>query len=568
MAAEPASGPDAKGGNGEAMFGRSGNINNRILSLIVFRMVLLALVLLYLLLTLLPLPALNQLPLGDFLIIIGGYSLVNFLYYLYLRFQVEVLKTGRNFIFLQFCIDILLISILVIRTGGIDSQVNLAYLIVIMLSALFLEQGTIYAVTIISLAFYFLSLSAFQFLFLPDFLFKTDNLFDSPEWHRITIATSVQFVFCFFTALLSVFMQAAYRTSRQALHEKERHIRELRLMRQRIVDTLPSGLATCSNSGKLNFINQMGRKLLRLKEKDQEDFNIWQCFEIEPSPTPDAAITGYRARVERRVTLGGTKRTMGISYSPLAAEAGGPGYIVVFQDLTKVKLLEQQKRLAERMSAIGKVAAGVAHEIRNPLAAMSGSIQVLREMVPPDDQAAQDLAEIVTRESNRLNEIISQLLAYARPGPPADFTPINFAELIPRFVVLARVDTEPKALTLTYECRDRDALILGDEGKLTQVFWNLAKNSFNACEHGGTVKIASFTWGQDVVCSIEDDGIGMSDEQLNDLFTPFRSFSKGGTGLGMSIVYDIIHMHHGEINVDSSPGNGTRINITFPRYQE
>lgn len=535
-------------------------MNRRIFSLIIYRQAFVSLLLLYQLLSLiLKFP---MMPFAEVFAICGGLSVLGLIYMWWLKRLPQQNEKTANFIVVQFAIDIFCIGLLVMITGGVDSDFRFAYLLVILLSALFLEKIVIYAITVLSLSSYYLALN-----------FGT--MLESPSWDYadffgfspiLGTAMLAQFVLCFITALVSAFIQSVYITARKDILKKEKSIRSLRIIREKIVEGISSGLMMCSKTGEIIFVNQMGEKLLQQSEEELQGQNAREVFSFQWSE--DTSTDLRLRRVQRKVRVGDIDRTFGISLTSLELEWGEPGYLLVFQDLTQIKLLEEQQKLAERMSSIGKMAAGVAHEIRNPLAAISGSTQVLKELIPPGDETAEELASIVGKETKRLNEIISQFLAYARPGPPPSLMPINLAQLTEDFLSLQNNDSALGSLATHFEYEETDLVILGDEAKLTQVLWNLFRNAYNASEKGSRIEILCGSYDQHVILSIRDFGVGMSEEQLKDLFTPFMSFKGRGFGLGMSIVYDIIQAHGGEIKVTSEENKGTEVTLTFPRYQE
>ena len=467
-----------------------------------------------------------------------------------------------NFILIQYSLDICCISVLIILTGGVTSNLRFVYLGVILLSALNLEKTSIYVMTVFSLSFYYLSLN-----FTPILFSRNDRwlaLFELTP--QIQSAMLAQFVFCFLTALLSGFMQTAYRTSYRELVEKEQRIRSLIMIRKEIVESLPSGLMTCDPDVHVNFVNQMGCKLLGGISESPVELNAWVLFDLEPRQY-QSELDPHLLRLERHLAVGNVKKVFGVSFKAITTESGKRGFLIIFQDLTKIKILEGEKRFADKMSAIGKMAAGVAHEIRNPLASISGSIQVLREMVP-EDEGAGALATIILKETRRLNDIISQFLAYARPGSPPDLKPMSLSNCIKEFASLNKNDPNFSNLKLELALNEDEAVILGDQAKLIQVFWNLFRNGVQACRESPRIELACFCENTDVCFSIKDNGIGMTEDQLKDLFTPFQSFTQEGTGLGMSIVYDIVKMHQGKIDVTSKTQVGTCVRIRFPKYKE
>jgi two-component system sensor histidine kinase PilS (NtrC family) len=255
---------------------------------------------------------------------------------------------------------------------------------------------------------------------------------------------------------------------------------------------------------------------------------------------------------------------LGFSISPLSTEAGETtGMVITFQDLTQVRTLEETSRRQDRLAAIGRMAASIAHEIRNPLAAMRGSIQMLRSEVDSDSSQA-ELMEIILRESDRLNRIITDFLSYARPRSLIQAR-VDVGDLLHQTFALLRHSPEigPNQ-TVTEELPAAPIFAEADEGQLKQVFWNLARNALQAMPQGGTLR-ATLANNSDNRLRIEfsDTGRGMSPDQVEHLFEPFSS-TTGGTGLGLSIVYQIIRDHGGTINVRSREGQGTTITVELP----
>ncbi|CAM2067953.1 Histidine kinase domain-containing protein [Sulfidibacter corallicola] len=541
----------------------------RVISLILYRVVLVSMLLLYQVLALI-----FEFPTFAFASVLLLVALVSLLSLLYIRLLAKQLQVGEarsekerrswlnGLVLVQFLVDLILISITIYLTGAIETNLRFVYLAVILLSAVFLDKFSIYAIMVCSLSMYYSTLVLMVYpIVVPA---RTADF--------LTVAKQVnpymigQVVLCFFTALLSGFMQTAYRSSRRILMRKEENIRSLRVIRRKIVESLPGGLMTCDSEGDINFVNQMGLRLLQRTNNDLLYQNAWALFGLHPVTIPPRKPHGPISRVECRVTVKGTRRIFGVTFSPMEFESGTEGFLIVFQDLTKIKMLEENKRLAERMGALAKMAAGVAHEIRNPLAAISGSIQVLKEMVPPEE-TAQELADIVEKESTRLSDIISQFLNYARPGSPPDPRIVDLGQSVRDFVKLVRNDAYYSNLEIQVNLAEGDLTILGDVAKLNQVFWNLVRNSHEACGEKGLLILECREAREDVIFSIVDNGKGMSEDQLEDLFTPFQSFSRG-TGLGMSIVYEIVQMHDGRIEVTSKVGEGTRIDVHFPKYRD
>jgi two-component system sensor histidine kinase PilS (NtrC family) len=255
---------------------------------------------------------------------------------------------------------------------------------------------------------------------------------------------------------------------------------------------------------------------------------------------------------------------LGYSISPLSTEAGvTTGMVITFQDLTQVRSLEETSRRQDRLAAIGRMAASIAHEIRNPLAAMRGSIQMLRSETDSDSSQA-ELMEIILRESDRLNRIITDFLNYARPRSLTQAR-VDVGDLLHQTFALMRHSPEISPdQTIVEQLPAEPIFAEADEGQLKQVFWNLARNALQAMPQGGTLQ-ATLEKNSDsrLRIAFTDSGRGMSPEQVDHLFEPFSS-TTGGTGLGLSIVYQIIRDHGGTINVRSLVGQGTTITVELP----
>ncbi len=249
----------------------------------------------------------------------------------------------------------------------------------------------------------------------------------------------------------------------------------------------------------------------------------------------------------------------------LETPGGGTGLLFTFQDVTKIKKLERDAAIQQRLAAVGEMAAGIAHEIRNPLASMSGSIQILRHELPLSSEQEQ-LMDIVLRESERLNTTIRSFLAYARPQrfQIARFDvrrALNDAALLlrnsPELATGHEIAVDVPATELWYEA---------DEGQIKQIVWNLATNGLRAMPQGGRLRLigARDPASEGVIIRVEDEGVGIPPEEVDGLFQPFHGTFAKGSGLGLAIVHRIVTDYSGEINVTSEPGRGTAVSVRLP----
>jgi two-component system sensor histidine kinase PilS (NtrC family) len=269
-------------------------------------------------------------------------------------------------------------------------------------------------------------------------------------------------------------------------------------------------------------------------------------------------------RWEGNISMRGPDVYFGVSVTALRDDSGRTtGRIFIFQNLTDLKRLEGEVRLKEKMAAVGELAAGIAHEIRNPLASISGSAQVLRGSSSPGSSERR-LMEIVVQESQRLSSILEDFLKYVKPRErvvePVDAAASrrdvallleNSDERLPGHEI--KVDLDPPSVVLP-----------ADAGQLRQIFWNLARNALAAMPDGGRLTILGRLDGSSWVASLRDEGRGMSAEERDRLFTPFAHSFRGGSGLGLAIVYRIVEEHGGTIRVDTTEGHGTTISISLP----
>ena len=375
-----------------------------------------------------------------------------------------------------------------------------------------------------------------------------------------------------FAALLSSSLAERLRSAGQELVARRSDIAELRALNENIVESITSGLITTDLEGRITFVNPAGCEITGRTPAQLAGTSVTDLFGLEPEFLVQLrGILGEerRYRFEKSCQLRDREeRFLGVAASVLrdrGDRASRPlGLIFIFQDLTEIIALEREVRMKERMAALGEMAAGMAHELRNPLASVVGSVQVLRgEMELEGEQA--ELMEIILRESERLDGAIRDFLLFARPGA---FSPhsTDLVRLIGDSVRLLRnsrgFGPEHRVVTV-FESEEMTCEI--DVNRAKQVFWNLATNALKAMPDGGTLTIRAESAGADKVrVEFADEGVGMSEQQLERLFQPFQGGFRDGTGLGAAIVYRIVQEHQGHIAVHSIPGQGTQVSVTLP----
>ena len=327
-------------------------------------------------------------------------------------------------------------------------------------------------------------------------------------------------------------------------------------MTRHIIDSLGSGLVTTDLNGKIYLFNPAAAEI---SGRSSEEVVGSAIREIFPALPADAGVGNFEVTIAGR---GKPELCLQFSVTPLTMDSLGPtGYVWCFDDVTEMREMERELRKKERMAAIGVMSAGIAHEIRNPLASITGSFRLLQSELKLESEQMQ-LVRIIARETERLNQTINDFLLYARPSAPR-LKPVRLDQVISDSVQLIKnspdlgpdhnieSDLEPVTANL-------------DEGMMRQVLYNLASNAFKAMPDGGTFRIVLRRKQDGARLRFEDSGRGMSGSEVDSAFLPFNSAFRTGTGLGLSIVYQIVTSHKGSISVRSKPGEGTTFTVDLP----
>ncbi len=476
-----------------------------------------------------------------------------------------LLKISRNFklqVQTQFFIDALLITWLMWRTGDSSSPYVTLYIVLVSASGFFLGGFSTRLMSIFSVALY----CGLVFAASND-LVANSGQFQSTS--RVVQVVALNSVAILIVGLLAGRLADRYEWG-QKLLETEKSLLDLRVLHERIVESIRSGLVTTDLEGNIYTFNAMAEEITGMKARDvrgKKLFDLIGKIEQPIAASLDAMEKHEQSpRFETSLTTpDGFAVQVGYSVSPLVNESGEiTGLIVTFQDLTEIRSMEESIRRKDRLAAVGRVAAGLAHEIRNPLGAMRGAIQVLESQTPPGS-AQSSMMEIILRESDRLNKIITNFLTYARPRVN-NFSEVDLREAISdAFTLLKHSPDVRDHHQLTCDVPDSEVTISADPAQLKQIFWNLSRNAIQAMPNGGNLSIRLRRVPDHRVQIIfEDTGCGMSQAQVEQLFEPFSNSTTGGTGLGLSIVYQIVRDHSGTINVRSLENRGTTITVELP----
>jgi two-component system, NtrC family, sensor histidine kinase PilS len=482
-------------------------------------------------------------------------------YVLGLRFFGRLALQGAG----QLFADVLLGSWLVWVTGDVYSPYVALYVIIIAIASILLgPRGALVTSVGCVVAFTGLAMAAVTGA-IPHY---TQAAITAPMYKAVE-TIGINDVAFLVVGLLSARLTERQSRSDVRLIAATQSLASLRALHERIVESIRSGVVTTDLEGRIFTFNAAAEEITGYKAGEVRGQEASIFFGDLAEHISDSLLAAEAGETSPRfesscLTPEGLRLRLGFSIFPLFAESGETtGLVITFQDLTEVRALEEISRRQDRLAAVGRVAASIAHEIRNPLAAMRGSIQVLRSEVDGDSAQA-ELMEIILRESDRLNRIITDYLTYARPRASSLVTEDVRDLLRETFTLLRHSDELHEDHQLEADLPDEPVMALADAAQLKQVFWNLLRNALQAMPKGGTlsVELKRQTNGR-LSIVFTDTGRGMTPEQVEHLFEPFSS-TTGGTGLGLSIVYQIIREHGGTINVRSREGQGTTITIELP----
>jgi len=336
-----------------------------------------------------------------------------------------------------------------------------------------------------------------------------------------------------------------------------------------IVQSIHSGLMTLDPSVRITSINPSGAEILGWPAERLRGELVTAVFDLPDDLAARLRMGERGVRLECRCTTAWNgDRIAGVSISPLVGDDGlDVGYVVSFQDLTEVKRLEARVKAREQLAAIGELSARLAHEIRNPLAAISGSVQVIAGELQPTGPEAR-LLEVVVRESDRLNSLLSDFLSYAKPRALCPKR-INVTALAAEVIELLGNDPEAQGVDLCLSPSSEPCVGELDGEALRQCLTNLVRNALQALpETGGRVVIGIDGPGErglgELVVRVADNGRGVAPEDIDRIFFPFHTTTECGTGLGLSVVKSLVEAMGGILSVSSVPGEGSVFTIAVP----
>ena len=472
----------------------------------------------------------------------------------------------------HFAIDSIVVTSAVFITGGVESLFAILYMLpIVAASTVQFRRGGLQIAGLSTILFFGVVVA--QYLNANGYLALPIERLAAADLPPINVAqyTVALNAFGFFgVALLSGSLAERARRGEAQLEQATEEIADLQAFNQYVLDNLLSGLATADADNRLVTFNRSAMLItgyegpLPIGERAADVLQLPSAFA--------ASLSQDLARVRSKRTdyvfrqSKGSSIELGLSVAVLPLPDGSRGFLYTFQDVTDVRRSEQNARLQQRLAAVGEMAAGIAHEIRNPLASMSGSMQMLKEELPLSADQAQ-LMDIVLKESERLNQTIKSFLAYARPQR-FSMQPLDLRPIVQETAMLLRNSTEVQEVHLVdVRLADVPVMVDADEGQVRQIIWNLATNGLRAMPNGGTLCVSAVheqtEAGRIAVLQVEDEGVGIPPEDVDLIFQPFRGSFGKGTGLGLAIVHRIVTDYGGRIDVKPRAGGGTVFRITF-----
>jgi two-component system, NtrC family, sensor histidine kinase PilS len=470
----------------------------------------------------------------------------------------------------QVSIDVLLVTCIVWMTGDASSPYSALYMIVIATAGILLSARDALVTSVMASTTYTLVTVSIVLGVLQPFSVNAIEVPISELIHKIGL-NDVGF---FVVGLLAAQLANRQATSDVRLQAATTELTKLRALHERIIESMRSGVVTTDIQHRIFTFNSAAEELTGYRASEVRAKDLSFLFgelsdKIEVSLRAAAAGETSPRFEHDCLTPDGTRLRLGFTIFPLISESGErTGLVITFQDITEMSAHEEVSRRQDRLAAVGRMAAGIAHEIRNPLASMRGSIQVLRSEIDSDSEAF-ELMDIILKESDRLNNIITDFLRFARPRN-SELQLLDLREPLRDTIALLRNSSETlENHEIIEQLPEQPVMISADSSQLRQVFWNLARNALKAMPDGGRLTVsAEATEYGGIRILFSDNGIGMAREQIERLFEPFSSTSPGSTGLGLSIVYQIVREHGGTISVHSRESEGTTIKVELPTTSE
>ena len=500
--------------------------------------------------------------LGSFFILQVGYrnfphpratlNLIIALYTLTIVYSILLnrVKMHALFAYVQLFIDASAINILIYLTGGIESWFSFIMPLTVMSASAVLDRRAGYIIATFNSILYGIIIDLQYYKLLP--IEYDMTLTEKAFLYNIFAHISAFYL----VAFLSGYLSSRLEKTTHALEQTDSDLRELSLFNEELIENIPSGIFTTDTEGRILIFNRAAENITGVGRKIALSRSIDEIF---PFIARGADIERLEGVISHQKA---GDRIISLTISELRDIAEkNKGFIGIFQDITQFKEMETEIKQKEKWAAIGELSANIAHEIRNPIASLKGSVEMLRENIVTEEHKKR-LMEIALKEMDRLNNIISDFLTYSSPRP-AEFNTFDLNLMLDDTLeLLAHTAPAQNEITIR-KILKAPPDIYADNQKLRQVFWNLGMNAIQAMPDGGELSVSTRESDNFIEIIFRDTGVGISQENIGKVFYPFFTTKDEGTGLGLAIAYRIIEEHNGKINITSN-NSGTTFKVIIP----
>ncbi|UCG77972.1 MAG: PAS domain S-box protein [Nitrospirota bacterium] len=485
------------------------------------------------------------------LILISFIFMLNIVYLLLIRRQ----KINPVvFAYVQLVIDVLVVNALIMSTGGIESWFTVTLLLTVIASSIVIDRKAGYVMAVLAGLVYGSMIDMQYYQVFP--VKFSSGLTEKDFLYNISIILLAVGI----TAYLIGHLASGLQETKETLARRSLDLRELSQFHSDVIENIPSGLLSADKDAVLRLLNVAGEQILGRDRDEVIGTKVTELFNFIDLPI----VPG---RYDGEVRTREATKTIGLNISEHMNQDGKVvGYIGTFQDLTDIIRLEKEIKKKEKFAAIGELSANIAHEIRNPLASIKGSIEMIKEGNIGDDKRAK-LMDIAIQEMVRLNNIITNFLSYSDPKPLKE-EDCDISDLIRSTLLLIKSSFENSGDIEIIDDIQNDIKIRCDMDKIRQVLWNLMTNAVESLGNNGKAEVRAWMEEDSAYIEIRDSGSGIAKDDLDRIFYPFFTTKKDGTGLGLAIAYRIVDEHNGNIEVMSNQGRGTTFIITLPVYHK
>jgi two-component system, NtrC family, sensor histidine kinase PilS len=463
----------------------------------------------------------------------------------------------RGLVLAHVVADVLAATGLVYLTGGPESIFTILYPVAIVNGAIGLgRRGAVLGAIAASVAFCGLLIGMENGVIRPATRYVEHPPLPAPQ---IALTVALNLSAFFLAGALASFLAEQVQGAKAQLEDRQTRLDELEALYSAIVKSISSGIVAVDDQGHITYLNRAGLEITGMTEERVLGRSL---HEIMPELADAVRRTSWTGRQRNEASVrgaDGAQRILGWAAARLAE--GALGNVIVFQDLTEFRRMEEAMRRTDRLAVVGVLAAGLAHEIRNPLAAMCGSIELL-SLSPKLGQHEKRLMQVVRGEGERLEALLKDFLAFAKPASP-NLAAVEAGPLVAETADVFRREAALKGISVSVEV-DPAVWLSVDANQIKSVLWNLLGNARDATDPGGRIAVRLRRQAGQAVLEVDDSGQGISSEDLPRIFDPFFTTKSGGTGLGLAIVHRVVEGHGGRIAVRSEPGRGSTFSVALP----